>query len=318
MCFFVHLEWTPCPGAASRSGGTRRALNPFHVRRIFMENFLSLREELELALEGLESRKKPEEALLVEARVLMREWKGGDGRPLYGCYEGNDRLVLLFGLVALQRREARLLEGDSETLRAIGRHFSWDLKALRVEALMADLLAAQGVTSRPKRGRREKYERTKRRRGSRNYRNSIEYQFGGEGEEAWKKCYPLWGSKMFGAYAPAYQPVCLDEVFKGHPLNMVGLEELFNMERHRLYRLFPEKPPLFDGGPYDYRVVFRIVPRLLKEKQKRRGARKRLWLSGPSLRVRVLRGMEARLMSLERVPGEITKAFQFHIGPHLQ
>jgi hypothetical protein len=162
----------------------------------------------------------------------------------------------------------------------------------------------------------------------------IEYEFGGVGEAEWRK------SSLSGALGEPYEPMCLDDIlrggvgevkmlpsFAGSPssaidrrANMRRLQEWFGMHRNR----FPRKLPSRRMGReilYDWRAVVKIIDALLSEKlgeHKRatRGAPRRLWLSDPGLRTRVLSGIAARINSLS-VSGDIARAFLEVVRDHL-
>jgi hypothetical protein len=156
----------------------------------------------------------------------------------------------------------------------------------------------------------------------------IEYEFGGAGEAAWNQPFaPLFGLP--------YQPTCLDDIFAGKAVSVrsqfvivqvanpffqpgrykPGLQELFGMERHRLYRFLEKIPSVKKGRErlYDYRAVVKIMDALLKEepaehKKSLRGKTRRLWLGRADLRTRVLSGIAARINSLS-VSRHIARAF---------
>lgn len=95
---------------------------------------------------------------------------------------------------------------------------------------------------------------------------------------------------------------------------MVTLQKLFGLNRDR----FPKSLPECRAGRktlYGFRAVTKIMDWLLSEKMPDRkkdtrgGSARKLWLSNPTIRVRVLRGIEARAKSVSQST-EIKKAFK--------
>jgi hypothetical protein len=294
------------------------------------EGEVSLREGLESAIEGLVSRRKrPEEleGIISEAKSLAREWKNPfsakevrDWQPLFG-ESYNSTTYLLAALVVELKR-------DYEFVEPIRRCFPRELEELRDAAKHAELreLVEAFASSQPKRERKEEYEWTTRRLRRRNYCNSIEYQFGGEGEEVWRKSVnPLWGtSTMFGTYTREYKPDCLDEVFRGHPVSMWKFEELFGFGRHQLVarhtRLFKRELPCLGKG-YGAHAAVELFDALLSEGSSRMregctGRPRRSWILEASVRARVLSGVAARAESV-CLSKEIAGAFADVTGRHM-
>src|SRR5262249_22876422 len=115
-------------------------------------------------------------------------------------------------------------------------------------------------------------------RGQRKEVGLIEYQF--DGQASARAGFPL-------------DPTCLDDIFMGYGVPMEYLEWLFEIEHHR----FPRKPRNFRAGRkilYSAFAVVKIMDALLWEKalerkpQARGGSKKKLWLSDPDVRKRVL------------------------------
>jgi hypothetical protein len=132
--------------------------------------------------------------------------------------------------------------------------------------------------------------------------DSIEYQFGGAGEAAWRK------SSL--ADQP-YQPTCLLKVLMGVPFHMRHLLDLFYpLGRDRLSK-YVQSYSYENGREVLYRppVVPMTMKALLSEgdepaKRKRaQGKAKRIWLTDPddpNLRIRVLRAIEVHIKGLHR------------------
>jgi hypothetical protein len=89
---------------------------------------------------------------------------------------------------------------------------------------------------------------------------------------------------------------CLDDIFAGCPVSPNRLEDLFDMDRHRLSGL------LQGDCKGDYRDVVKIMDVLLKqssrEKRKRGRPPPEPWLNGFRLRRRVLKRIESRIKSV--------------------
>jgi hypothetical protein len=144
-------------------------------------------------------------------------------------------------------------------------------------------------------------------------------------------------------------PTCLDDIFSGHAVNMLGLVQLFGRDRHLLANLVGVRIKKGRPTPYDYRTVKDIMDALLRPQNRKGSTRgrpsKEPWLSDPPptdwrpvnhfwsvrhycrslrgsvrepLRTRVLTGIEGRINSLsERVPKHIKSAFLAVIHRHL-
>jgi hypothetical protein len=267
--------------------------------------------ELTHAIEELVSgRKKSEEleGIIAEAKTLARQWKDPhsakhpkDRLPLFDGTTPN-RTFLLVGLVVALREDHRLLA-------RIRRYFPGELEKLK--SAYADIEAqflAWLESSRPERGRKRKYE-WKRRRWRRGDKGEMEQQFG------------RYTSAL--STSPALSPLlshrddCLDEIFYGGGVNMLRLEELFGIGRHRLAELVDREDK--KRGKYGHRAVGEIMNALLKEHRKKQkqstpGAPRKPWLNNDAdLRTRVLCGIERRITSIgtELLKIDRDKAFQW-------
>jgi hypothetical protein len=263
------------------------------------------------AVEELVSRrKKPEEfeGLIDEAKTLANEWKdrrsakqAKDRRPLFdGASTATN--FLLAALVVLLRR-------DYERVKKIRRYFPGKFEVLSEESELAEWRAIAALFPEPALKATQRYER-KRRRGRRNFHRSIEYQFGGEAAAKWQR---------LPRALPYQGPTCLDDIFAGEPVNMLRLEELFDMDRHRLSRIL-------QGGEkrrYVWRDVVKIMDSLLEKPRKRPRQSKRgrppapPWLNNFDLRARVLSGIAARIKILP-VSRDIARSFFSLVRRHLR
>jgi hypothetical protein len=273
--------------------------------------------ELSRAIEQLEFGKgQPGEGILAVARELAAQWKIKK-RPLFEGLLENKRLALLVALVVALREDHRLVA-------RIRRHFPDELNKLGHDSFMTDALAAASgwANAQPQPTERQKYEREHRRKWHRNFRNSIEYQFGGGLEAEWKK-----QTLLFSPDDPFYKSIlssrqdCLDDIFAGYPVNMQKLEDLFDMDRHRLSKVLQGG---VQKGRYDYRDVAKIMEALLSEKRRRKRKRRgrslrNPWLDDPddpNRRRRVLNGIKARINRLS-VEEEIRNTSLAVIQRHL-
>lgn len=203
--------------------------------------------------------------------------------------------------------------GDHELLRLIRQHRPEELAKLISESREAEakLIASCGSSTDPTLTAKQKYER-KRSKWNRTFSKSIEYQFGGglKYYSDWRLLLsPLLGA---GAYENTLRGLqtCLDDIFAGESVNMLRLEELFWMDRHR----FAEALRGFQG-PLNYLAVTRITDFLLKKKRRpmrKRPARGRSprapWPKDRARRLRVLRGIEERIKS-RPMNSDIANAF---------
>jgi hypothetical protein len=225
-------------------------------------------------------------------------------------------LVDLVELAGLQDREIKYLAPFRRELERIRDYDPKQLENLSTASAIAELLAElqPGFEKQPAEEKPKKAWERKRSRLHLDFRNSIEYQFGGGAEVEWRKQTQQFPPALWPDH-PIYKappPTCLDEMFAGDGVSMLKLEELFWMERHR----FPKDLPSRREGRkevHDWQAVEQIMDSLLNEEPRKRktSGRGRLprmpWLNDPKdpdLRNRVLKGIEARLNSLS-VPEQI-------------
>ena len=275
--------------------------------------------DLKHAIKELVSgRKRPEEleGIIAEAKTLARDWTNPhsaqnpkDRRPLFDgtC---NDRTLLLAGLVVALSR-------DHELVARIRRHFPGELEKLSRDSSYADAAAVASAcpSTRPEPAPKRKYER-KRRRWRRGDKGEIERQFGRYTSAV----------STPSALSPFLLPVpypadCLDEIFCGGGVNMLRLEELFGIERHRLAKLVDHEDK--KRRKYGHRAVVKIMDASLtkgprkKRKRSTPGRPRQLpWLNDPDLRTRVFSGVEARINSIS-MPEHIKSAFLAVVHRHL-
>jgi hypothetical protein len=248
--------------------------------------------------------------------------------------------VLQYELVALQKKEIEYLTKFRDELEGIREFDPEQLKWLSNESASARASAAMEriyslvKKSPPKGSAKRVWDRIHRKR---NWFESIEYQFGGAGEADWGKPQgpPLWLQNFIGGQAlaplfsgpPPYQPRCLDGILNGEVerLNTQKLQSLFyGIPRDRLLEILKVKGLKGHregrGFVYSWRAVLMIMKTLLNEEPKKRqwagGKARRIWLSDPELRTRVLTGIEARINTLS-VPQDIRSAFLDVIHAHL-
>ena len=277
--------------------------------------------DLKRAVEALVSGKmKPYEleGLRAEATALAAQWKitdpTGRRRPLFD-HTANLTPLLLAALVVIFKR-------DHELVQLMRRHRPGELEKLISESSHDDAvaIASAWAKAQPQPTAKQQSER-KRRKWHRSVVNSIEYQFGGDLEANLRKRILLLVMSNHQAYEKILfeSQSCLDGLLAGRTVNMLTLEELFWMDRHR----FAGALRGFQKRRFNYLAVTKIMHFLLKEKprtkRKRatRGRPERVpWLSDPRLRVRVLREIEARINSLS-VGTDIGSAFLTVIRRHL-
>jgi hypothetical protein len=268
-------------------------------------------------------------------KVLWQELKQAGPNRISDLNAENDLASILVELVVLQKAQIEHMRGFHYLCEWAKTHAPEKLDALEF-AHFREL--ADGISRsypppklRPKqRCDRERQEGYNRCGGV----GLIEYEFGGEGEAKWRK------SSLPGALDEPYEPTCLDDIllggvgevkmlpsfWPGQPpiavdtrVNMRRLQELFGMHRNR----FPKNPPHRRTGReilYDWRGVVKIMDALLSEPRERKkptqGAPRRLWLSDPDLRTRVLSRIAARINSLS-VSGDIARRFLEVVRDHL-
>jgi hypothetical protein len=140
----------------------------------------------------------------------------------------------------------------------------------------------------------------------------IEYEFGGQAEVR---------AGFLGPALDTTLQACLDDILMGYGVDMQYLEALFGLERHR----FPNKLPMVRDGRkilYSAFAVVKIMDALLKEKlperkpEARGGSEKKLWLSTPDVRKRVLTGIGWRALAVSRYR-ETLDPFMIVVSRHL-
>jgi len=209
----------------------------------------------------------------------------------------------LVELVALQRDHINYMRRYHQLCKWAETHAPKELAALQaVWRNVVDKLLRSTLRSSAK----QAYEQRARSRGRGDEVGLIEYEFGGQAEARA-------GFRL--------SPTCLDDIFRGCCVTMEDLESRFGMERHR----FPKKlRSVRDGRKilYSALAVVKIMDTLLKEKlpERKRGARggsvKKLWLSDPNRRKRVLMGIANRALALSRYK-KILAAFMAVVCRHL-
>jgi hypothetical protein len=258
-------------------------------------------------------RTRPEEGIMVEARQFAGQWKLA-GRSLFDS-STPDLTLLLAALVAELMR-------DHELVELIRQHRPDELAELISESRDAEVALMSSGWSSTQRTltAKQRYER-KRSKRNRSFSRSIEFQFGGGLEDRvdWKLMLsPLLGPTGYKKSVRDSQR-CLDDIFDGESVNMLRLEELFWMDRHRLAR------PLrrLRTRRFNYLAVTKIMDFLLTEKRRRKrerskpGRSPRLpWLYDRAFRLRALSGIEARIMS-RSMNSDIASAFLKVIRQHL-
>jgi hypothetical protein len=276
------------------------------------------------------TRKQPGEGLMIEARQLAQQWKAkesreGLARPLF---DGNtpSTTLLLAGLVAALIRDHRLVEQIRRQYnKSNGLKPRWD-------SFLADIPEPY-LSRTPNLTPKQAWESKRRRE----HFHLIEWEYGGDLKALFNKVHGfdpdnashedldlrLRRRLLCGReerLKDSAMPNCLDDIFNGGLVNMLRLEELFGMERHR----FPKNLPNISKGretSYDYRAVVTIMDALLteklREKRRKSGRPPRIpWLNDPRLRMRVLSGIEMRMNSLS-VQEHIKAAFLAVVRCHL-
>jgi hypothetical protein len=283
--------------------------------------------DLSRAIEDLVSgRKRPEEleGIIDEAKTLATQWKNPYSakdskyrRPLFDNTSGDRTLLLVALVVALKRKVQELAEqkriSTPEDLEELINVYLHDCAQLR--KLGEGIESAKG---KPKPKRWQPFEET-RRKCHRDFRNSIEYQFGGGLVADLRKNTALRG--FSDAALLWIGATCLDNIFRGDAVgkvttwvNFLGgplvvvdartdmqrLEDLFfGIGRKRLAKLLSGKKK----RRY-WRDVLQIMGKLLKERRRKKpkkskpGPQRQIWLNDKDLRERVLKGIEVRLVSL--------------------
>jgi hypothetical protein len=260
------------------------------------------------------------EGVIADAKALVQQWEiknpSGLWRPLFDDTT-QPKTVLLAALVVALRPDHNLVE-------RIHRHFPDQLEELRSKSSYATAVAiasAQMHAQLPPKAW-QKYERDHRRKWRRNFFKSIEYQFGGRFEADFRNQNLLLALSNPRAYATMLSESqdCLDDIFAAKTINMQKLQDLFGMERHQLSK------PLrgLETRLYTYVAVATCMdfflkqnPRIRRKKTTPGRSRREPWLNDTDLRLRVLRGIEARINS-RSVRSDVAKAFSAVIRPRLK
>jgi hypothetical protein len=258
-----------------------------------------LREQKERRLQTLQRCIKllaPEEELrkIVAELIERAELKDCGLLPWPDFCSSMDELI---DLARLQDREIEYLMQFRRDWERIRHYYPEKLEDLSVASLRAKWpphiekrLAGQN----PKRT----WDRT-RRRSRAPQLNSIEYQFGGAGEAAWRK------SSFSGQ---PYDPTCLRKIIIGAPINMRELQDLFwPLGRDRFPKDVLRSHSYREGREIFYRnpAVPMTMKTLLKEEsakgKRAQGKARRIWLRGPELRIRALSGIDAYTKGIANV-----------------
>jgi hypothetical protein len=216
----------------------------------------------------------------------------------------NELYLSLVELIDLQRNEIEYMRPDHALCEWAKTHAPNELAALREKHPF--MLVLRAVVARATKLTPKQASEWRTRSGQRRQEvGLIEYEFGGLAEA--RAGFP-------------YDPSCLDDILMGYGVTMEYLEILFEMERHR----FPKKLQSVRLGRkklYSALQVVKIMDALLKEKlleRKRRsrgGSLKKVWLSNPDRRKRVLTGIAYRAMALSR--NKVLAAFMAVVCRHL-
>jgi hypothetical protein len=223
----------------------------------------------------------------------------------------NELVRSLVELADLQKREIEYLKEFRRDWEQLRTHYPEDLENLRSQSLSAELQPLEDELLARWETPKQEYELKRRRR-----RNLIEDEFG-RAREPWLRTDPTGPLPLL---LPSLVPTCLDGIFEGGRVKMIRLQELFGMHRNR----FPKELPKFEKGRetvYDYLAVMKIMRSLLgekppKRKRPTRGRERRVWLSKPDLRRRVLSGIETRVSSL-KYPEQIKREFRAVVRRYL-
>jgi hypothetical protein len=258
--------------------------------------------DLMRAYEELASgKKKPSdlEGIKIEAKELARKWTirepNGRRRSLFDDDAGIKTLLLAALVVALRR--------DHELVEQIHRRFPNELRQLERASRLAEYMALAANL------RLEKWRKLTEDQQYERRRNEVRRPGLGLIGEQFGFGISLWPLRSI-------EPTCLDEIFSGGHVNMLGLVELFGVERHRLLKLAVEK------RRFTYRSIVTIMDKLLRDeprqkpKRSKPGRRRRIWLDDQDLRKRVLGGLEERINTLS-VPQHIKSAFETVVRHYL-
>jgi hypothetical protein len=231
-----------------------------------------------------------------ELRKIVAELIDQAGFRYQGLLPWSDFCSLmeeLIDLARLQDREIEYLMQSRRDWERIHHYYPQQLQNLSFASRRAEWrphIEKRFAGQNPK----QTWERN-RRRSHGGWLNSIEYQFGGEGEAAWRK------SSFSGE---RYEPTCLRKIIMGVPINMRELQDLFwPLRRDRFPKDVLQSHSYREGRKIFYRhpVVPILMKELLSEPRERKraqGKARQIWLSDPDLRIRVLSGIEAHLKSV--------------------
>ena len=230
---------------------------------------------------------------MTEAKVLVQQWKikepSGRRRPLFDDTV-NPTALLLAALVVVLRR-------DHELVEQIHGRFPNELRQLEQASRLAGYMDLAANL------RLEKWQKLTKDQQSERRRNEVRRPGLGLIGEQFGFGISLWPLR-------SVEPTCLDEIFSGGHVNMLGLVELFGFERHGLLKLAVEK------RRFTYRSIVTIMKKLLRDDPRQKPKRttpgrspRMPWLNNPDLRVRVLSGIETRMNTLS-VPQHIKSAFE--------
>jgi hypothetical protein len=203
--------------------------------------------ELFRAIEKLKSDGSVSEGLLARARELAQSWYPEFGKS------GHLLVVLLAGLVVAQKRELERL--------------------VKLRELFTFGQPRQKLTSKKQYDIARCYVPVV---------GKIEWEFGGVRPPGTSEM----NDSALNCLKPPEPPTCLDEIFRGYAVNMLGLVKLFGIERHRLSILAAENKWRLKS-PYDYGQVTKIMDALLCQEPRKRKSSSRgrppgeAWLSDP-------------------------------------
>jgi len=224
------------------------------------------------------------------ATRLAGDWKIDESNFLQLTVKCKHRelVLLLAGLVAELRTQARNIE-------AILLHRPREFEKLASEARLEDVWPLIEKFSSERKSAKRDYE-CKRAWRSRGKIGKIEQDFGGP-------CHPLLQFWPPDVVPPL--PACLDGIFAGDSVNMITLQGLFGLDRHRFPAVSPTRKKDREKR-YDYGAVTKIAAALLKEPRRQRRA---CWLADQDVRKRVLRNIVARAKQV-RAERKICQGFQ--------
>jgi hypothetical protein len=268
--------------------------------KTYTERKLKEQEQKELRLQTLQRCIKilaPEEKL----REIVAELIDQAGFRYQGLLPWSDFCSLmdeLIDLARLQDRQIEYLMQFHRNLERIRHYYPEQLEHLHSVSLWAELrplIEKRFAEQNPK----QAWERTRRRSHNPRF-NSIEYQFGGAGEAAWRK------SSFSGQ---PYDPTCLRKFITRAPINMRELQDLFwPLRRDRFPKDVLQSHRYREGTKVFYgpRIVPDMMKALLSPEKPAKGKRaqgkaKRIWVGAPELRIRALSGIDAYIKEIANV-----------------